>query len=209
MRLTTLCFLPLIPSVLANVEKAVFIASDAIEIPQQHPNLDDLHLDVLTPENPTLRTWLPASFPKPPNTRGTISWFLLENLRQTQRHEVRICWPATVSVTIPFEYFCQNSRVFYALLFSPAKAYYARQQPTDFTLDTYTLSEVFATPALIASLASYSESRDSISDAQRTAARDPRRASVLFLRVIAAADYFTTNKTLMREVPPVNADISE
>lgn len=99
MRLTTflLCFLPVIASVLANVEKTIFIAPEAIEIPQQHPNLNDLHLDVLTTENPTLRTLLPASFPKPPNTRGTISWFLLENLRQTQRHEVRICWPATVS----------------------------------------------------------------------------------------------------------------
>ncbi|CAF9934556.1 MAG: hypothetical protein HETSPECPRED_009266 [Heterodermia speciosa] len=177
MRLTTflLCFLPVIASVLANVEKTIFIAPEAIEIPQQHPNLNDLHLDVLTTENPTLRTLLPASFPKPPNTRGTISWFLLENLRQTQRHEVRICWPAT--------------------------------QPTSFTLDTYTLSEVFASPELISSLASYSEDRESTSDPPRTAARDPRHASVLFLRVIAAADYFTTNKTLMREVSPVNADI--
>lgn len=81
------------------------------------------------------------------------------------------------------------------------------QQPTAFILDAYTLAEVFDTSELISSLELYSGSRDSA--LQRTAARDPRPASVLFLRVIAAADYFTTNKTLMREVPPVNVDISE
>lgn len=88
-------------------------------------------------------------------------------------------------------------------------AYSTQQQPTAFTLDTFTLSEVFDTPELVASLASFSERRDSISAGQKPAARDPRSASVLFLRVIAAADYFTTNKTLMREVPPVHADISK
>ena len=110
MRLTILlCFLPLIASVVANVEKTIFIAPEAIDIPPQHPNLDDLHLDVLTPENPTLRTWLPASFRNPPNTRGTTSWFLLENLQQTQRHEVRICWPATVSDNSLFD--CSSLKI--------------------------------------------------------------------------------------------------
>jgi len=33
------------------------------------------------------------------------------------------------------------------------------------------------------------------------------KASVLFLRIIAAADYYTTNKTLMQHVPPVDVDI--
>jgi hypothetical protein len=37
-------------------------------------------------------------------------------------------------------------------------------------------------------------------------ARD-REASVLLLQILAAADYFTTNKTLMDEVPPVFVDI--
>ena len=31
--------------------------------------------------------------------------------------------------------------------------------------------------------------------------------SVLFLRIRAAADYYTTNKTLMETVPPVMADV--
>jgi hypothetical protein len=37
--------------------------------------------------------------------------------------------------------------------------------------------------------------------------RKDREASVLLLRVLAAADYYTTNKTLMNDVPPVFVDI--
>ena len=98
MRVSTflLCFLPWTTPVLANVEKTIFIAPEAIQIPQVHPNLDDLHLNILTPNKSILRTHLPASFPRPPETRGTISWFLLDDLQQKQRHEVRVCWPATV-----------------------------------------------------------------------------------------------------------------
>ena len=98
MRVSTflLCLLPWTAPVLANVEKTIFVAPEAIQIPQVHPNLDDLHLNILTPENSTLRTHLPASFPKSPGSRGTISWFLLDNLQRKQRHEVRVCWPATV-----------------------------------------------------------------------------------------------------------------
>ena len=83
------------------------------------------------------------------------------------------------------------------------------QQPTDFTLHTYTLSEVFEKPELITSLSSYSESRqDLLEDSPRgRSTRKETRASVLFLRVIAAADYYTTNKTLMQHVPPVDAEI--
>lgn len=34
-----------------------------------------------------------------------------------------------------------------------------------------------------------------------------REASVLFLQILAAADYYTTNKTLMNDVPPVYVDV--
>jgi hypothetical protein len=37
--------------------------------------------------------------------------------------------------------------------------------------------------------------------------KEEREASVLFLQILAAADYFTTNQTLMNEVPPVLVDI--
>lgn len=90
------------------------------------------------------------------------------------------------------------------------------QQPTAFTLDTFTLPEVFNTSDLMFSLALYSESRQSINAEQHNSEhRDgPKtqghsQSSVLLLRITAAASYFTTNKSLMRNVPPVNVDISK
>lgn len=165
--------LPWIISASANVEKTIFRAPEAINIPQEPPNLDHLQLKVLTPSTSTLRTQLAASFPQS-NSPGTVSWFLLDELRPEQRHEVRVCWLAT--------------------------------QPTEFTLDTFLLSEVFSTPQLISSLGFFAEShgepmiRPSTKPASKT-------SSLLFLRIIAAADYYTTNKTLMQHVPPVDVDI--
>lgn len=36
---------------------------------------------------------------------------------------------------------------------------------------------------------------------------DQREASILFLRIVSAADYFSLNKTLMSSVEPVRVDI--
>ena len=86
------------------------------------------------------------------------------------------------------------------------------QQPTSFRLDTFSLREVFDTPELISSLASYSTARQSTSKSQKPAVPKTQPhgdlSSVLFLRVLAAADYFSSNKTLMQNVPDVNVDIS-
>ena len=84
-------------SCLANVEKTIFVAPPTVNIPHQHPTIDDLHLDVLTPDNWSLRTRLAADFPTDKAPEGRISWFLLDNLTPSQRYEVRVCWPATVS----------------------------------------------------------------------------------------------------------------
>ena len=78
---------------------------------------------------------------------------------------------------------------------------------------------MFETPELITSLAKYSESEQpklietdgqnpSISTAD--VARKPTfedGSSILFLRILAAADYFTMNQTIMEQVPPVFVDI--
>ena len=82
-----------------NVEKTIFLAPEAIQIPQQHPNLWDLNLQVLSPSRSELRRQLPAAFPTPANPKGIAAWFLLDRLTQHQRYEVRICWAATVSVS--------------------------------------------------------------------------------------------------------------
>ena len=79
-----------------NVEKTIFLAPEAIQIPQQHPNIGDLNLEELSPSKSELRRQLPAAFPSPATPKGTEAWFLLDRLTQHQRYEVRICWAATV-----------------------------------------------------------------------------------------------------------------
>ncbi|KAH8907178.1 hypothetical protein BR93DRAFT_682445 [Coniochaeta sp. PMI_546] len=168
-----------IQSCLANVEKTIFLGPATVNIPQQHPTLEDLHLDVLTPDTWSLRTKLAADFPNDKAPDGKTSWFLLDNLTPSQRYEVRVCWPAT--------------------------------QPTSFALETYPLPTVWETPELITSLAEYAYSRQPAADDEVASPSRPAtghgEASVLFLRITAKADYFTTNATLMSDVPPVDVDI--
>lgn len=65
---------------------------------------------------------------------------------------------------------------------------------------------MFDTPHLIEGLAAFAEER-SPSSPGTVSAQDQSLGSVLFLRVDAAADYFTTNKTLMIHPNPVDVDI--
>ena len=97
-------------------------------------------------------------------------------------------------------------------LFIVGWALIGQQQPTSFTLTTYSLPQVFDTPQLITSLATYSDLRQAVPLRER--GLDHHRLasdlnSLLFLQVFAAADYFTTNQTLMQNVPLVNVEISE
>jgi hypothetical protein len=81
-----------------------------------------------------------------------------------------------------------------------------QQQPTQFWLDVYNISEVFDTPGLIQALAAYAEEptrkRPELSQSLTRS-----KESVLFLRVRAAADFFTTNKELMSSPPSVDVDL--
>lgn len=95
------------------------------------------------------------------------------------------------------------------------------QQPTKFWLHTHSLQAVFNTPSLIEALADYSVSRlsrrhpDAVTGpsdelqklplAEGPKPQNPR--SLLFLQVLAAADYFSANQSLMQNVPPVHVDI--
>ncbi len=87
--------LPLI-LVLANNEKTVFLAPEALGNLNQQPGVEQLNLRGLSPSDWILRTHLPAAFPDPDNPWGKQSWFLLDQLTQYQRYEVRICWSANV-----------------------------------------------------------------------------------------------------------------
>ncbi|KAH6847876.1 hypothetical protein B0I37DRAFT_405740 [Chaetomium sp. MPI-CAGE-AT-0009] len=176
----------LFTSVFANTEKTIFLGPEPVTIPLTHPTLSDLHLHTLTPTpvNGTLRTQLSARFPSPEHPQGTVTWLILDNLTPNQRYEVRVCWAAT--------------------------------QPTDFTLTTFPLATVWDTPELMSSLHAYAASRQGLAaDDDHTAppkaddgsGSGERDASILLLRILAAADYFTTDASLMRDVPPVDVDV--
>jgi hypothetical protein len=81
----------------ANTEKTIFVAPGSISLPNVHPGLDDLCLDVLSPHNSSLHVQLPVAFATSDAPRGIQSWYLLDRLRPGQRYELRLCWVATVS----------------------------------------------------------------------------------------------------------------
>lgn len=169
----------------ANTEKAIFNAPPVVNMPTQPPTLDSLGLDILTPDTSSLRTQVQAIFPDEGSPQGAATWFLLYNLTTSQRYEIRVCWAAT--------------------------------QPTSFTLDTYELDDVFDSPELITSLAVYSQTRQlapgDATGRKVTPIQLDRRgheeiqASVLFLRILAAADYFSDDPTRMSLVEPVVVDL--
>jgi len=81
----------------ANVEKTIFLGPSAVTLPDVRPSLDDLHLRSLSSLESILPTQLAVQFPSKKEPHGLESWYLLNNLEEGRRYEVRICWPATVS----------------------------------------------------------------------------------------------------------------
>ncbi|KAK4181155.1 hypothetical protein QBC36DRAFT_318745 [Triangularia setosa] len=78
---------------------------------------------------------------------------------------------------------------------------WAATQPTSFDLDTFTTSEISAIPSFTPYINSLLQS----SPPKDVDLKTPH--SYLFLRILAAADFYTTNTTLMSHPPPVIADI--
>ncbi|KAL5387814.1 hypothetical protein PMIN03_008886 [Paraphaeosphaeria minitans] len=206
-----LCTLGSILTVCANVEKTIFLGPSAILLPNARPDLDSLDVDTIeSAEHPILATQLSVKFPTESTPRGVDSWYLLRGLEEGRRYEVRICWPAFVSCrqshrfcfTCSLRQIVIHPRGFVCLLTEA-------QQPTDFWLDTFPLTHVFDTPELISSLTGYSD-RARTSPPQKsghTAGGSSTSQSVLFLRVQAAASYYSLNKTLMEHPPLVDVDI--
>jgi hypothetical protein len=81
----------------ANTEKTIFVAPSSISLPNVQPGLDNLCLDVLSPNNSSLHVQLSVAFPNEESPRGIQSWYLLDRLQSGQRYELRVCWVATVS----------------------------------------------------------------------------------------------------------------
>ncbi|KAK4580211.1 hypothetical protein LTR86_000414 [Recurvomyces mirabilis] len=96
---------------------------------------------------------------------------------------------------------------------SPTQRYevrvcWAAIQPTTFWLDTYTVDHVFDTPPLVQSLAAFSLVRQEPNSQLLTGGHTGSdQESLLFLRLQAAADFFSSNTTLMQDPPPVDIDL--
>ncbi|KAK1807931.1 hypothetical protein LTR12_017715 [Friedmanniomyces endolithicus] len=83
---------------------------------------------------------------------------------------------------------------------------WAATQPTNFWLDVYNTSHVFDTPDLIQSLAVFAETQQAIERPQSTGS-EALEESLLFLHFQAAADFFSTNRTLMNSPPAVDVEL--
>jgi hypothetical protein len=94
-----LCVVTQVWTVKANVEKTIFLGPSPVTLSNVRPSLDDLRLHVLSPSSTILPTRLPVQFPTEAVPRGLESWYLLRGLDDGRRYEVRICWPATVSLS--------------------------------------------------------------------------------------------------------------
>ncbi|KAK4190200.1 hypothetical protein QBC35DRAFT_490995 [Podospora australis] len=169
--------------VIANTEKAIFLGPPAVNIPQSRPTISDLRLPTLTPlarNTTSLRTKLTPVFPSPQYPDGSSTWLLLDDLTPGQRYEVRVCWAAT--------------------------------QPTTFHLTPYPLETVFDSPDLITSLNAYSSTRQPSEPSllpPSAALLPPNEVqkSLLFLHILAAADFYSSDSSLMKKPPPVDVDI--
>ncbi|OBT68120.1 hypothetical protein VE03_01467 [Pseudogymnoascus sp. 23342-1-I1] len=167
---------------IANVEKTIFIGPSALTIPLDHPTFENLQLQTLSPENSTIRTQLHSEFPSHTYPRGPASWFLLSDLTEGQRYEVRICWPATKPTSFHLETY-EVSDVFKNPGLIMSLAEYSETQHSN--------------PASVG---------DTFKSAiQPTAGTTDQ--SLLLLSISAAADYYTTDAYLMENPSPVFVDI--
>ncbi|KFZ19852.1 hypothetical protein V501_00469 [Pseudogymnoascus sp. VKM F-4519 (FW-2642)] len=167
---------------IANVEKTIFIAPSALTIPLDHPTFENLHLQTLSPENSTIRTQLHSEFPSDTFPRGPASWFILSDLTEGQRYEVRICWPATKPTSFHLETY-EVVDVFKnpSLIMSLAEYSETQQSKPE-------------SPG------------DSLKSAFRPA-HGTTDQSLLLLSISTAADYYTTDAYLMKNPSPVFVDI--
>ncbi|GAW22017.1 hypothetical protein ANO14919_115510 [Xylariales sp. No.14919] len=169
----------ILPYVWGNTEKTVFLGPSPADLESVYPTLDYLGLVPLNPKKFAIRTHLNAEFPNNGIRHGAPSWFVLHNLTEGRRYEARVCWAAT--------------------------------QPTAFKLDVYDLETVFRAPELTSELSEYASTLHFNMNNQ-AAISSPTlepgiKDSVKLLRILVAADYYTTNHTLMKNVPPIMVDI--
>jgi len=108
---------------------------------------------------------------------GQTTWLILDGLAEGQRYELRVCWSA--------------------------------MEPTAFDIETFDVEHVFETPELIQSLSDFAYSRigTAADPADVTTNETEQTSSVLFVRIITAADYYSDYTELMENPPPVLVDL--
>ncbi|KAF2742907.1 hypothetical protein M011DRAFT_411578 [Sporormia fimetaria CBS 119925] len=93
------CLVTCAGTVTANVEKTIFTAPASGDVSSSSIDLVHFRLDALSSAHSFIpsarRTRLPVQFPSPQAPRGLESWYVLQDLEEGRRYEVRICWPAT------------------------------------------------------------------------------------------------------------------
>lgn len=85
-------------SVVANVEKTIFLGPVALRYPAQSATINDSDLLRLSPKSPVLRHSINARLAQDEQDKGYETWVLLQGLTFEKRYEVRVCWAATVSL---------------------------------------------------------------------------------------------------------------
>jgi len=173
--------------VFSNTEKVIFLGPSQLQVPVQHPTLQDLHLQALSAQHWSLRTHIRAEFPTSSSKQGQSSWFLLNGLQEGRRYEVRICWAATQPTSFRLDTYDLQTVFDSPELITSLAQYSETRQPEAIEFDD-------REPSITTKREKAKPARDEVS-------------SALFLQVFAAADYYTMNKTLMEHVPPVFVDM--
>ena len=204
---TRAVFLLLASRVRANTEKTIFQAPQPPS--SSVADLASLCLPVLLPEQPSLRTQLSL---RPigdelADRRTSSSWYLLHQLNAGRRYEARVCWAANVCAQTP----SGGPRAMLPMLHRTAAHFGHRanvrftQQPSEFWLDALTISEAFESATLIADLATFAEHQHETTCPELPGLNE--RQSALLLRVRAAANFYSANRTLMLDPPAVVVDV--
>ncbi|TAQ88606.1 hypothetical protein B7494_g3042 [Chlorociboria aeruginascens] len=171
----------------ANTEKVIFLGPSTLQVPLEHPTLQDLQLEALSPTHWSLRTHIHAEFPTNTSEYGQSSWVLLHNLQERQRYEVRICWAATQPTSFRLETYDLPTMFESPELITSLAQYSESRQPEIESIEDQE-------PSISTT---FKKSKQTYGDV----------SSTLFLHIFSAADYYTMNQTLMDHVPPVFVDI--
>jgi len=168
----------LVVAVIANTEKVIFRAPSYQKPRYFVTDWLATYEDHLCSKQLRLRRSLKVLPNFHESRHGIEHWYLLRNLTEAQRYEVRICWPASQPTDFRLEVF-------------------------DYT-DVFAVTENGIDSADLAPY-QYHIAQPLVSRIVPTSSEEGE--SILGLRIQAKASFVTNNKTLMQHPPPVDVDI--